>query len=460
MSHQENNLENNITEQKKQLIFYYDKDLSKPRQRRIEYLRQQVKDLQNIFQPEQRTPEWYEMRENMLTASDWGTVLGENHYAKSESVLMKKCGLDVPFFGGNAAMMWGNKYEAVAVLIYEYRNNVKVLEFGCLKHPFISFLGASPDGITEDGIMLEIKCPSTREITGIPPSYYWCQVQGQLEVCELDRCDFLECKIKEYECEQDYLNDNYNSDFFLNSFGNEKGVVAEFYKKVEKTFYYDYSPVGLLGNDLEIWKEEVTRKHCFNQNILSSGFAYWYLEIVSCVPIYRNQEWFNKAKIELGIFWDNVLKYRQLGMEQLKEDIQQNKINKKKMREEAKEIKNKDTKDTKKRERKSTSSSSSKSSSTQKNIKDFICLDDDDNSSFVKPVLEVQKENLYDESDDLIKCNISMFSDEPSSFEGVFHKLPQPSVSPTEIMRKLPISGEIKSNKDLINYNLSMFSDD
>lgn len=447
MSHEDNTLENE--EKKQPLKFYYDKDLSKPRPRRIEYLRQQVKDLQNIFQPEQRTPEWYEMRENMLTASDWGTVLGENHYAKSESVLMKKCGIDIPFFGGNAAMMWGNKYENVAVLIYEYRNNVKVLEFGCLKHPFISFLGASPDGITENGIMLEIKCPSTREITGIPPSYYWCQVQGQLEVCELDRCDFLECKIKEYECEQDYLNDNYNGDIFLNSFGNEKGVVAEFYKKAEKTFYYDYSPVGLLGNDLEIWKEEITRKHCSNNNILSSGFAYWYLEIVSCVPIYRNQEWFNKAKIELGIFWDNVLKYRQLGVDKLKEDIQQDKINKKKLREEMKEIKNKDTrdsKDIKKRERKTSVSSSSKTSSTQRNIKDFICLDDDNISKISTSAKSDMKVTVnssfteYDESDDLIKCNISMFSDEPTSSEE----------------RKF-MSNE---NKDLTNYNLSMFSDD
>lgn len=128
------------------------------------------------------------MRSNMLTASDWGTVLGENHYSNSNEVLKKKCGDDN--FVTNAAMMWGNKYEEVAVLIYKHRNNVEVLDFGCLRHPSIPFLGASPDGITPYGIMLEIKCPTSRKITGIPPRYYWCQVQGQLEVCELDRCDF------------------------------------------------------------------------------------------------------------------------------------------------------------------------------------------------------------------------------------------------------------------------------
>ena len=40
-------------------------------------------------------------------------------------------------------MQWGNKYEAVAVLIYEHRNTVQILEFGCIRHPFIPFLGAS-----------------------------------------------------------------------------------------------------------------------------------------------------------------------------------------------------------------------------------------------------------------------------------------------------------------------------
>jgi hypothetical protein len=153
-------------------------------------------------------------------------------------------------------MLWGNKYESVAVLIYEYRNNVKVLEFGCLKHPFINFLGASPDGITEDGIMLEIKCPSTREITGIPPPYYWCQVQGQLEVCELDRCDFLECKIKEYDGEEEYLNDNYDGGdlSFINqgvSFKPKTGDLVIFPGNIH--YIYDIAPANGSRYIMPVW---------------------------------------------------------------------------------------------------------------------------------------------------------------------------------------------------------------
>lgn len=355
------------------LVFNYHKDLPKVTALKALYLKDQVVAIKNIFQPEQKSKEWYEMRSNMLTASDWGTVLGENHYSNSNEVLKKKCGDDN--FITNAAMQWGNKYEAVAVLIYEHRNNVRVLEFGCLRHPSISFLGASPDGITEEGIMLEIKCPSSRKITGTPPSYYWCQVQGQLEVCELDRCDFLECSLKEYENESEYMNDHFENNFNLNKFGHEKGVVAEFYKKSSKSFFYDYSPVSLLGEDLKVWKDMIVKKHETDEIIFAS-FAYWYLEEVSCVPIYRNQEWFNTAKVQLEIFWNKVLKYRVLGLDKLKEDIQQEKEDKKNIKLQIKE------ENLSKKPKKAAVKSKG-----QKNIKEFILLDEkndsDDDDDFV-----------------------------------------------------------------------------
>lgn len=375
------------------LTFYYHKNLPKVTPLKEQYLKNQVITLKNIFQPEQKSKEWYEMRNDMLTASDWGTVLGENHYSNSNEVLKKKCG-DSTFIT-NAAMDWGNKYESVAVLIYEYRNNLKVLDFGCLRHPTISFLGASPDGITEDGIMLEIKCPSTRKITGTPPAYYWCQVQGQLEVCELDRCDFLECSIKEYEDENEYLNDNFEGDYLLNKFGNEKGVVVELFKKKEKVFFYDYSPVCLLGEKLEIWKSNIIKKYEV-ENVMFSSFSYWYLQEVSCIPIYRNQEWFQKAKIELEIFWNKVLKYRELGYNQLLLDIQKEKDEKKIIKEEIKETKKRDskTKDTKK-------------SKSQKNIKEYIDLTPESRDLFQ----ESSKDSSQDSDDDFnIQTTDSLFS--------------------------------------------------
>ena len=121
--------------------------------------------------------------------------------------VIKKCGKKGPKFTGNIHTEWGVKYEDVAVKLYELRNNTKVHEFGIMEHPTYKFISASPDGISVEGIMLEIKCPPKRKITGIPPRHYWMQMQIQLEVCDLEYCDFLECKITEYSGINEYLED-------------------------------------------------------------------------------------------------------------------------------------------------------------------------------------------------------------------------------------------------------------
>jgi putative phage-type endonuclease len=387
------------------LIFHLDKDLPKPTKLKENYLREQVKYLATIPQHEQKSAEWYEMRQTMLSASDWGTILGVNHYAKPDSVLLKKCG-EESFFPKAAkdAMAWGNKYEDVAISVYEHRNKKKILEFGCIRHPFIPFLGASPDGISEDGVMLEIKCPVSRKITGIPPEYYWCQVQGQLEVCELDRCDFLECKLREYENEEEYLNDHYKGNYELNEFGNEKGVVAEFYVAKEEKYIYFYGPVNIIGNKLEKWKKEIQEAHeviSDNQknNIILSSFDYWYLEEVSCVPIYRNQEWFNDAKLKLGDFWEEVLYYREMGLDFLKEELNSQKEEKKKIKQEKKDAKAREQ-DAKK----------------QKKIKDFINLNDDLEINNNININNEKINEVNDSNDD----NSSINSDNESVFDDVF----------------------------------------
>ena len=42
--------------------------------------------------------------------------------------------------------------------------------------------------------MLEIKCPPIRKFTTEVPEHYWIQMQGQLETCDLEECDFLQVK--------------------------------------------------------------------------------------------------------------------------------------------------------------------------------------------------------------------------------------------------------------------------
>jgi putative phage-type endonuclease len=369
------------------LQFIYDKDLEKPSELKLDYLRKQVKKLKDTHQPVQKSKEWYEMRNGLLTASDWGDILdGKN------SVLKKKCGDDT--FIGGAAIDWGNKYEQVANKIYEHRNNVEVLEFGCLKHPYIDFLGASPDGITHNGIMVEIKCPYSREITGIPKSNYWTQVQGQLEVCDLDRCDFIECCIKEYDNEKEYIEDNFNNNYELNQYGNEKGVIMEFYKKSDKTYFKIYSPLNIINEKLEEWKNNTLEQY-ITFDIIFFGYTYWWLKEVSCIPIYRNQEWFNNSKYELKLYWNKILKYRELGLDRLKEDILADKLNNTKKNKKEPIIKESVSK-------------------TQKYIKEYIVIDENNTIDLNNIANEnniADENNIDDYIDDFIsKTNTSLFS--------------------------------------------------
>ena len=289
------------------LKFICNKDLEKHSELKQRFLRNQVLYLQNLYQPIQKSQEWYNMRNNMLTASDLGAILEENSYNSPNSILIKKCGYDN--FHTTPDMEWGNKYEPIAQKIYEYRNNTTILNFGLLKHNSVSYLGASPDGITPDGVMLEIKCPSKRQITGNPKEYYLTQVYAQLEVCDLERCDFLECNFKEYDSEQKYFSDK--------KFRSEKGVIAKFLNRKTGLVEYNYSPINMSYIDLQKWKIE------HNRNIYLVGYDYWYVDKISCRPIYRNYEWFRNVKDKLELFWNKVQKYKNTNLNTLKNDIEE-----------------------------------------------------------------------------------------------------------------------------------------
>ena len=272
-----------------------------------------VNELLKVPQPEQRSKEWYETRERMITASDWAGAIGKNPYASRNKTLLRKLGYEGEKFTGNSATRWGQKYEPVATMIYEEREKIQIIEFGCIPHPNIHFLGASPDGISKDGIMLKLKCPPKRKITGIPPIYYWIQVQGQLEVCDLERCDFLECKLMEYENDDDYFNDIVILDGVSKSkkYGMECGMILEF--KKGENLHFEYSKIGITLEESNIWISEKIRDK--KEGFTFSGSVCWYLEKISCVPIFRDRDWFKENLKNLESFWNDWQFYKKNGYE-------------------------------------------------------------------------------------------------------------------------------------------------
>ena len=71
-------------------------------------------------------------------------------------MLKEKLGLKAGFTG-NEATAHGQKYEDEAISIYEKQTGKRVLRPGLEYHQTISGIAGSPDGITEDGILVEVK---------------------------------------------------------------------------------------------------------------------------------------------------------------------------------------------------------------------------------------------------------------------------------------------------------------
>ena len=153
-----------------------------------------VQSILDTHQTEQRTEEWYNLRHNMITASDVATALGVNKYQSVNSLIKKKTLPTTSSSGNSCATLHGNKYEDEARLLFNKRFKLESWEIGLFQHPEIKWLGGSPDGIASDGNLIEIKCPVTREITHDIPVHYYPQVQICMEILDRPACYFIQYK--------------------------------------------------------------------------------------------------------------------------------------------------------------------------------------------------------------------------------------------------------------------------
>jgi len=347
-------------------------------------IQEKIKKLEATYQPDQRTSEWYEYRHNMITASNiWKVFASESQY---NSLIYEKC---LPFENKNgggyvnteSALHWGVKYEPVSVMMYELFNSTKIGDFGCIQHPVYKCIGASPDGIVVDpsserlGHMVEIKNIVNREITGIPKEEYWIQMQLQLETCDLDSCDFVETRFREYENEWMFYNNirrrkesvdivvekidtaidvDLNLDFIEpavnltavnfepvvnldpvveNSEDNEvqvnleseinseeppfRGVICHF---ISKTFTSSVPKYVYMPLDTPIEKDVIdewikTQKELLKETHALFTTIYWYLDEYSCVLVKRNRKWFEAAVPKIQEAWNTIEKERVSGYE-------------------------------------------------------------------------------------------------------------------------------------------------
>lgn len=251
----------------------------------------QLRVLRQIPYVEQGSEEWFQMRKSMLTASDTMRAM------KKDSNLIRQKSLQIVRHIKSDALTWGKNFESIAQNIYSSEmNGINIYEFGCIRSndPELEFYGASPDGITSTGIMLEIKCPKSRKIkpNNISPDYY-AQVQGQMAVCGLNECDFSEFEFQKMDVSSFLTIDTKDTKYF--------GAFLKNIHNEDKVDYY--TPLSL------------TPLECFlsvksnNPNNLKK-VVYWKLNKHQIQRIrFNKKEWEYEYKPKIIEFWECVQKY-------------------------------------------------------------------------------------------------------------------------------------------------------
>lgn len=239
-----------------------------------------------------------------------------NPYSSKNQYFLDKCRGST--FKGNIATYHGQKYEQVVVDIYSVLYKTPVLEFGLIPHPEISWLAASPDGITPEGVMIEIKCPYRRKINGVVPLQYYIQVQLQMEATNLEVCDFLEYEFTEFTSEEEWLDEETLGSNWLNRglfIQVEKLNDLEIFNPEDNEYIYPEKELiddvdALLGwtryqlTELpKAMKEEFLDK-------LKITVVYWKVPLNSIIRIERDQEWFANVKPVFEKEWAKVGYYR------------------------------------------------------------------------------------------------------------------------------------------------------
>ena len=305
----------------------------------VKQVKKQYKKLRAIISPEQRSDEWFKLRDTCISASDMGRVLGKNKYEGKFSFLRDKVygkKFETPF-----SCYWGKMFERASVLNYEYLNDVHLEDFGLLKHETYDFLGASPDSIISPykrdmktktelvGRMIEIKCVTGRKLEfkgdvcgTVCPIYYWIQVMMQLECCDLEECDFIQYNIKKYKDKNDFINDSDEINYKSKKTNYEKSLLIEIVPNdkleyiddvVSDKCIYDYA-THIYPDKIDISNEElfnwVDNKLNELKDYKYTNVIYYYVEDRNITLIKRNPLWFNDNFEEMKKMWNYVLTLR------------------------------------------------------------------------------------------------------------------------------------------------------
>lgn len=155
----------------------------------------------HIINCEQGSPEWFDARLGIPTASQFATVLakgkGDAESKTRRTYMLKLAGERLTGEPAesytNQHMERGKEMEGEALAFYAFTNDVELTPVGFIRN---GDAGCSPDRLIGSDGLLEIKTALPhilldRILRGDPPPEHKAQVQGQLWISEREWCDLM-----------------------------------------------------------------------------------------------------------------------------------------------------------------------------------------------------------------------------------------------------------------------------
>jgi hypothetical protein len=150
----------------------------------------------------QGSPEWWAARAGRPTASNFGRIVtpaqGKPAAAQDSYIaelVAETVGWRKDEFAGSPDIERGVRMEGEARRFLAMQLGQDIEEVGFLVSPCGRY-GGSPDGLTGDGIPIELKCPRLDTLigyhmSGVLPPNYKCQVHGQMILAGSDHSWFM-----------------------------------------------------------------------------------------------------------------------------------------------------------------------------------------------------------------------------------------------------------------------------
>jgi hypothetical protein len=276
-----------------------------------------VSRLLSLPQTAQKSAAWHAEARDLLTGHEFSGAVFGTPRAK-EALVAKKCAAEMVFSPTDSAdqclesrtvycsplnpFQWGWRFEPVIRTLFEKLVAGGRVDdsLGRIRHSTLPRLAASPDGLICDGPLagrlVEIKAPVSRVLTRQVPTEYFCQMQLQAEVADVEAVEYIEVRFATLS-----LSGENSADFLLPSdphmhIPDYMGcvlVLAPYEEAPSDTWQYAYSEVWPLGVDGLSAAQNWIPDSAQNSVILER-----------C--IWRIHDWWNTTVPRNRIWWETV----------------------------------------------------------------------------------------------------------------------------------------------------------